>query len=43
MKEQTESIAEILKGATIEGVLEFLRKMPREVEVVISDSGAGKL
>ena len=38
-----EPIAGILKAAMIEAGSEFLKKVPIEVEVVISDSWAGKL
>ena len=42
-EDQAESIAEILKVAMIEGGSEFLKKVPIEVEVVITDNWAGKM
>ena len=41
-QDKAELIAVILKAAMIEGGSEFLKKVPIEVEVVISDSWAGK-
>jgi len=39
---QAESIAEIPRDAMIEGGSEFLKKVPIEVEMVITDNWAGK-
>jgi len=41
-EDQAESIADILKAVMIEGGSKFLKKVPIEVEVVISDSWAEK-
>jgi DNA polymerase-1 len=41
-EDQAESISEILREVMIQGGSEFLKKVPIEVEVVISDSWAEK-
>jgi len=41
-EDQAYSIAEILRDAMIRGGSEFLKKVPVEVEVIISDSWAEK-